>query len=260
MKYPFHLPGFMITTLIILIYGFIMGMKRGASSCLALCMPSIIPTIIEEGGSWKKGVGVALWFNAPRIFFLTLLGMVIGAGGFVLGTGMESVSVGSNIWIAGYVAIGAMMFVYGIFVFASADDRMERLANGEIVTENECKPKHPIISRIKLATPKSRFGLMLWGGIVSIACIGETVLSLETIFIGLSATTLPSPLHGALLGGAAFFLFSLGAAFPSLIFAGLGSRLADREGRLEILLQAERISGALMIFFGLIFISVMFIL
>ena len=248
----------MLATLAILLYGFFMGMKRGMSSCLALCVPSIVPTLLEQKGSWKSGVKVALWFNVPRIFFLTLLGLVIGAGGFVIGTSVESITAGSDIWLAGYVIIGAMMFVYGIYVFTSADDRLENIKEGKV--EEKCRPKHPILSRLRIATPKSRLGLMLWGGIVSIACIGETVLSLETIFVGLSTTAVSSAFHGAVVGGLAFFLFSLGTAIPSMVLGGLGTSLADKGKRQNVMLQVERLAGGLMILFGIIFISTIFII
>ncbi|MDO9538139.1 MAG: hypothetical protein Q7J68_07455 [Thermoplasmata archaeon] len=248
----------MMAAIIVLVYGFLMGLRRGASSCLALCMPSLVPTLIENGGDWKKGVKIALWFNAPRIVFLTILGFIIGAGGFLIGSEFDFATAGSNTWLAGYVIIGSLMFVYGLYVFANADEKLNNLAEGKS-PESECKPKHPLFSKMRFATPKSRSGLLLWGGIVSIACIGETVLSLETIFVGISGSGMTSPLSGALLGGSAFFLFSVGASLPSLGFAGLGTNLAKKETRQKRLLQAERISGVLMILFGAIFISTLLI-
>jgi hypothetical protein len=244
----------MLATLFVLLYGFLMGLRRGASSCLALCMPSLVPTLLEDGGTWKKGVKIALWFNAPRIIFLTILGMAIGAGGFIIGSRVGEAAAGSNIWAAGYAIVGAMMFAYGLYVFTSADEKLDILASGN-APGNDCAPKHPLFSRLKFVTPKIRSGFVLWGGIVSLACIGETVLSLEAIFVGLSGTSTGSAFEGALLGGFAFFLFALGASIPSMAFAGLGSNLAQREKRQQRLLQAERISGALMVLFGAIFIS-----
>ncbi len=244
----------MLEILLVLLYGLFMGLKRGMSSCLALCIPSIVPALLEQGGDWKNGVKVALWFNLPRIILLTLLGMVIGAGGFIIGSGLDSVGAGSDIWIAGYTIIGAMMFVYGVYVFTTADEKLERLKNREDV-DTECNPKHPLVSRLRITMPRNRWGLMLWGGIVSISCIGETVLSLETIFVGLSTTAVSSPLQGAALGGLAFLLFSVGASIPSMALGGLGTGLADPEKKQKIMVQAEWLSGALMILFGIIFVG-----
>lgn len=244
----------MFGLIVILLYGFLMGLRRGFSSCLALCIPSLIPTIIEEGGDWRKGVKIALWFNAPRIVLLTMLGAIVGAGGFLIGTTVDSTATGSNTLLAGYALIGILMFLYGLHVFISADGKLEELAEGKDPS-SECRPAHPLLSKLKIATPRSRSGLLLWGGLVSIACIGETVLSLETIFVGLSLTDVSSPLAGAVLGGLAFFLFSLGATVPSLGFAGIGSNMARKEKRTERLLQAERVSGGLMILFGGIYLS-----
>jgi hypothetical protein len=244
----------MLALMFILLYGFLMGLRRGFSSCLALCVPSLIPTIIEEGGDWRKGMRIAMWFNAPRIALLTLLGAIVGAGGFFIGSTVDSAAMGSDAWLAGYALIGILMFLYGLHVFTSADRKLEDLAEGK-APPPECRPAHPLLSKLKFATPRSRSGLLLWGGLVSIACIGETVLSLETIFVGLSLTEVSSPLAGAVLGGLAFFLFSVGATVPSLGFAGLGSNLAQKEKRAERLLQAERVSGGLMILFGGIYLS-----
>jgi len=247
----------MFGLMLVLLYGFAMGLRRGFGSCLALCMPSLVPALIEQGGGWRKGLRIALWFNAPRVILLTLVGAGIGAGGSYLGSFADSSAQGTDAWLLGYVLIGLLMFFYGLHVFMSADDRLERLSEGK---KPECRPAHPLLSRLKFATPKTRGGLLLWGGIVSIACIGETVLSLEAIFVGLSLADASSPPAGAALGGLAFFLFSLGASLPSLGFAGLGSNLALREKRVRRLLQAERVAGALMVLFGCIYLSLFIII
>ncbi|MBA3046454.1 MAG: hypothetical protein KKH41_04090 [Candidatus Thermoplasmatota archaeon] len=249
----------MMAILAVLVYGFIMGLRKGASSCLALCMPSLVPAIIEDGRDWKSGAKIALWFNAPRMLFLTLLGGAVGAGGFLVGSSFDVVAAGSGAWAVGYLIIGVLMFIYGIYVFARTDEKLGDIADGKVLSE-DCRPHHPLFSRLKLVTPRSRPGLLLWGGIVSIACIGETVLSLETLFVGFSLTSSNSPFEGALLGGLAFFLFSLGASLPSIVFAGLGSSLASREKRMERLLQFQRMSGFLMIMFGAIFVATVLLL
>jgi len=247
----------MLGLLVILLYGFLMGLRRGFSSCLALCMPSLIPTLIERGGGWRSGVKVALLFNAPRIFLLTLVGAAIGAGGSMFGSAVESAAHGSDAWMAGYVLIGILMFFYGLHVFTTADEKLERMAEGK---EPECGIRHPLLSKLRIATPRTRGGLLLWGGIMSIACVGETVLGLETIFVGLSLADASSPAAGAALGALAFFMFSVGATVPSLGFAGLGSNLAQKEKRAERLVRAERVSGALMILFGGIYLSLVMII
>jgi len=234
------------------LYGFLWGIRRGASTCMALCVPVIIPTLVEERGSWKKGVMVALYYNAPRIILLTLLGIVIGAGGYLIGSSLEQFRIGSAVWAAVYIVVGCLMIAYGTYVFAASSEKLDDLRDG--VVECEERPLHPLLTKVGRAAPRSRAGLLLWGGTVSLACVGETVIAMETMFVGVFSGSAGSPVEGALVGGLAFFMFALGTAFPTLVIAGLSSRLADKEKRKERLLQVERIAGALMIGFGILFI------
>ncbi len=250
----------MLSMINALIIGFLWGIRRGSSSCLALCIPSIVPTLVEERGNWKSGLKIALWFNAPRILLLSLLGAVIGAGGYIIREGVEEFSVGSSIWAIGYGVVGCIMIVYGTFIFATISDKLDE---GDFEDEkdastdqNSCvETPHPLISKFNLITPKSRTGLFLWGGLVSIACIGETVLAIETIFAGIFITEgAISPITGAMIGALAFFIFALGTATPSMLIASFSTSLADREKRKKTLLQIERYSGILMIGFGMILV------
>ncbi len=242
----------MLSILNALILGFLWGIRRGASSCLALCIPSIVPTLMEERGNWKSGLKVALWFNAPRIIILSLLGAVIGAGGYIIKEGVQEFSVGSSIWAIGYGIVGCIMIIYGTFIFATISDKLEEGGDADDVDQGSCmETPHPLLSKFNLITPKSRTGLFLWGGLVSIACIGETVLAIETIFVGIfTAEGAVSPMTGAMLGALAFFIFALGTAIPSMLIASFSTSLADREKRRTRLLQIEKFSGVLMIVFG----------
>lgn len=242
----------MLAQLAGVLYGFLWGVRRGASTCMALCVPVIIPTLVENKGDWKKGVKIALYYNTPRIVILTILGIGIGAGGYAVGTGLESFSIGSTIWAVGYIIIGCMMIAYGTYVFSSTTERLEDLAEGKELCEEQMA--HPVLSKVRTATPKSRTGLIIWGAIVSLACVGETIIALETMFVGVFSASASSPFYGAAIGGLAFFMFALGTATPTLLIAGFSSRLADREKRAQRLLQVERISGALMIGFGVVFL------
>jgi sulfite exporter TauE/SafE len=243
----------MLAQLAGILYGFGLGLRRGSSSCMALCVPVIIPALVEHKGEWWKGVRVALYYNAPRILILTLLGIVVGAGGYVVGASLEFLSVGSTVWALGYVVVGCMMIAYGSYIFSSTSERLDDLAEGK--TECDEGPVHPVLSKLRRATPKSRTRLILWGGIVSLACVGETVIALEAMYVVIFAGAVSSsPLYGTAIGGLAFFMFALGTAFPTLLIAGFSSKLANREKRIERLLQVERISGALMMGFGAMFV------
>ncbi|MCK4756830.1 MAG: hypothetical protein KAS67_00080 [Thermoplasmata archaeon] len=243
----------MLTILGALSIGFLWGIRRGASSCLALCIPSIMPTLVEERGTWKKGLKIALWFNAPRVLLLTLLGAAIGAGGYIIREGVEEFAVGSTIWAAGYGIVGCLMIVYGTFIFATISERLEEPDEPRGDENGACDNGmlHPLLARFDMVTPKTRTGLFLWGGLVSIACIGETVLAIETIFVGIfTAELATSPIVGAVLGGLAFFIFGLGTALPSVLIASFSTTLADKEKQMTRLLRIQKFSGIMMICFG----------
>jgi hypothetical protein len=250
----------MLATIALALYGFVWGLRRGFSSCLALCIPVIIPALMSEKGGWRSGLKTAFLFNLPRILLLTILGLAIGAGGYAVGAGLESLTVGSTVWAVGYALVGCMMIVYGTYIFASMTERLDDLAEGK--TECIDEAVHPVFSKLKLAAPRSKTGLVFWGGLVSVACIGETVLALEGLFVGIfTGGASASPLTAALIGGFAFFMFALGTAFPSMLIAAFGSRLADREKRAQRLLQVERLAGVLMIGFGAVFLlSALFVI
>jgi len=250
----------MFAIILLALYGFAWGIRRGASACLALCMPAIIPALVREKGGWKKGFMVALYFNLPRIFLLTLLGAVMGAGGYALITSLESFTVGGTAWSVGYAVIGCMMIVYGTYLFATVSERLDNLADGEV--DCEARISHPIYSRFRFAAPTTRLGLILWGGVISIACIGETVIAVEGLMVMIfSGTTGSDPATSALIGALVFFMLALGSAFPSLVLSSFSSTLASREKRIQRLYQVERLAAALMIGFGAIFLlSAIFII
>ncbi len=249
----------MLATIALVLYGFVWGIRRGASTCLALCVPAIIPTLIREGGGWKRGLKIGFLFNAPRIIILTILGIGIGAGGYAIGASLQSITAGSTIWAIGYGLVGCMMVAYGTFVFASVTEKLDDLAEGKTDCVEEIA--HPVLSRLHLATPRSPAGLVFWGGIISVACVGETVIAMESLFVLFSSGVSTSPLAGAVIGGFTFFMFALGTAFPTLVIASFSSRLADKEKRAQRLLQVERLAGVLMIGFGaIILLSAIFII
>lgn len=250
----------MLAVMALALYGFVWGIRRGVSACLALCMPLIIPTLMEEKGGWRKGFKVALYFNSPRIVMLTILGAIIGAGGYALRLGLESFRVGASVWSYGYAIVGCMMIVYGTYLFSTVTERLANLAEGN--TDCAGVVAHPLFSKFRLATPRSRAGLVLWGGIISIACIGETVIALEGLMVSIFAGGASGgPVTSALIGALAFFMFSLGTALPSLLIASFSSTLATREKQAERLLQVERVAAALMIGFGAMFLlSAIFII
>jgi thiol:disulfide interchange protein len=143
------------------------------------------------------------------------------------------------------------MLVYGAYAFARATDSLEDIAEGKC-SEG---PKHPILSRLGVASPKTDSGLLLWGAIVSLACIGETAIAMEGALAGYaSGAESTSALGGALIGAATFFMFSLGAALPAVVIGAAGSSALSEEERGKRLARIQQAAAGLMLAVGLVFL------
>jgi sulfite exporter TauE/SafE len=241
----------MLSELMLMLYGFGWGLRRGASVCIALCVPSIMPRLVDGEKGWKSGVWTAFLYNVPRIVALTALGAAIGAAGFTIGGWMEGLGPGGPVWLVGYVAIGIFMAIYGIYGFAKATDALEDLEEGVC----DDRGTHPVLSRLRFASPKTDTGLLVWGSIVSLACLGETAIALEGALVGyVSGTSSASVATGALLGALTFLAFAIGAALPTLIIGGIGASAIGREKRARMLIQIRRAAAGVMVAVGLIFL------
>ena len=239
----------MLAVAFLILYGFGWGLRRGASVCMALCVPAIMPRLTEGGGGWKSGLRTALIYNAPRIAALTALGAGIGAAGFeargLLG-GLDG-----EVWLFGYIAAGALKGADGVYAFARAMDSLDDLDEGKCP---EIAP-HPLLSKLRFASPRTDAGLLLWGTVVSLACLGETAIALEGALAGYaSGVESTSALGGAAIGAATFFAFALGAALPTLILGAAGSSVLSGEKRERRLARIRQAAAGLMVAVGLVFL------
>jgi sulfite exporter TauE/SafE len=242
----------MYAILALVLYGFGWGLRRGASVCMALCVPAILPRLTESGGSWKSGLRAALLYNAPRMFALTALGAGIGAVGFVAGEVVGPLGLGNGLWhAASYVVVGTLMVVYGAYTFARATDSLEDLAEGKCAES----PSHPIISKLGFASPKTDSGLLLWGSIVSLACLGETAIALEGALAGYAGGAEAATVWGgAAIGAATFLAFAIGAATPTLAIGAAGPSLLGGDAGLRRLAMLRQAAAGLMVAVGLVFL------
>ena len=241
----------MFAILALVLYGFGWGLRRGASVCMALCVPAIMPKLAEGGGDWKSGARVALVYNAPRIALLTLLGAAIGATGFAARGLMDSVGLGTEIWWLGYLVAGALMLAYGAYAFARATDSLEDIAEGKCPEG----ALHPLLSKLGVASPKTDSGLLLWGAMVSIACVGETAIALEGALAGYaSGAESTSALGGALIGAATFLAFAIGASLPAIVIGAASSSALRDEERGRRLARIQQAAAGLMVAVGVVFL------
>jgi hypothetical protein len=98
---------------------------------------------------------------------------------------------------------------------------------------------------------------LLWGGILSIACLGEIILIELAAISGSFGFISNSLTEAALLGGVAMFLFAIGASIPIIIVALAANpigKIIRARGMLE---NFRTVFGVVMIMVGLGFIYIL---
>ena len=270
---------------------FILGIARGSSICLIACAPGIIPYLISKQYGWRKSLQLAVLFNLPRIILLTILGIIVGIMGFTLKGLITSLlpQIFIPIQTLGYGLLGIFILIFGAYMFTTSIEAHENLKeakekkvrsknknakeNDKPATEGTCveeplcatagneAPKSGILAYIKKkfnyvqSRPERLF--LLWGGILSIACLGEIILIELSLISGSFGLISNSPSEAALLGGAAMFLFAIGASIPIIIVAMLANpigKIVKARGSLE---TVRTVFGIVMIMVGMGFIYIL---
>jgi sulfite exporter TauE/SafE len=270
---------------------FILGIARGSSICLIACAPGIIPYLISKQYGWRKSLQLAVLFNLPRIILLSVLGIIVGIIGFSLKELITSLlpQIFIPIQTLGYGLLGIFILIFGAYMFTTSIEAHENLKEakekkvrsknknakendkpgikGTCVEEPLCTadaneaPKSGILAYVKKkfnyvqARPDRLF--LLWGGIMSIACLGEIILIELSVISGSFGLISNSPSEAALLGGAAMFLFAVGASIPIIIAALVANpigKIVRARGSLE---TVRTVFGIVMIMVGMGFIYIL---
>ncbi|WP_455392729.1 urease accessory protein UreH domain-containing protein [[Eubacterium] cellulosolvens] len=98
---------------------------------------------------------------------------------------------------------------------------------------------------------------LLWGGILSIACLGEIILIELSVISGSFGLISNSMFEAALLGGASMFLFAIGASIPIIIVALVANPLGKFIRARGMLENIRTIFGIVMIMVGLGFVFIL---
>jgi cytochrome c biogenesis protein CcdA len=279
--------------LALLVIPFILGVVRGSTICMIACAPGIIPYLIMKKYDWRKCLRLAILFNLPRIFVLSILGILVGILGFYLKELITSYL--TNFFIPaqslGYGLLGFFIFFFGAYMFMTSIDKKEDMKDWEdskIKCQNRKNVKKRKLKNKKLCAesdscinnpiPEERSGILsfirtkfrdiqnqpenlflLWGGLLSLACLGEIILVELSIISGSFGLMSNSVTDAAILGGTAMFLFSIGAALPIIIVATISNPIRVRfVDTIEKLESMRTIFGIVMIIVGLWFIIVLF--
>lgn len=250
---------------------FLWGLSRGLTTCLFVCAPGMIPVLVNE----RAGLGRSLWLgfllSLPRILLLTALGAAIGFLSFET-LRMAQVK-GAFFWtsVAAYLAIGLLLIGVGARLLKgygeSGDERENKAARGREAARRKRKRRHSreparsapgrfwtgLWARIYPASGKSDTLFLLWGGVLSLACLAEVGL-LEGVAAGAVSGGEASAGYSAGLGAALMLALSLGATIPIMAAAAVGGSLVERvkdKKRIELI---KGVMAMLMVMLGLYFV------
>ncbi len=177
-------------------------------------------------------------FNAPRVLLLVIFG---GALGFILykGSTLDSVSsVGGHMFRYGYLVIGTILILLGLYNLSHS------LEEREDIKEGVCHPLFKVVRDRKFP--------FVWGSLFSLVCVGEAAIGFETfLLVGSMSFFFSSPVAAVSIGGLVMFFFGIGLSVPMLLYTSLGAKYSVDRSR--IWLNRFRIfSSVLMILFGMI--------
>jgi cytochrome c biogenesis protein CcdA len=268
---------------------FLWGLLRGLSTCLFLCAPGMIPIIVNEKAGMARSLWLGFLLSLPRILFLTALGALLGFIGFEV---LNAAPVHSALWavsVGAYMFLGIMLVFLGAKILDSyglgldgpkekkggkgrsvkrrgAGKDQGRGGKGGRVGKtggNECKAPASsrwsrlwmgIATRLYPGKGKSEALFLLWGGVLSLACLLDLGLLEGTAASALVGAGTSAAAASAGGGAVLMLLFSLGATVPILAAAATGGGLV-RTVKSRTRLETIRGVGAmLMVLLGLFFL------
>jgi cytochrome c biogenesis protein CcdA len=243
---------------------------------MVACAPGIVPYLISKKYDRRKCLQLAIIFNLPRIIILTILGIIIGVLAYYLTHEilLDTLSpIVLNVQLLGYGILGVFILTFGGYMFVTSVEKREDLKDGKLAKgcksqdkdeENEntvCKPEKQKVrdslqKRFKKLQDKPKRLFFIWGGILSIACMGEIIAVELSVISGSLGAASSSWINAAVLGGAGMFLFTIGAAIPIIFVSVLSSSLQKYVRTIEKLEAIRTIGAMILIMIGLVFIII----
>jgi MFS family permease len=242
----------MYDLILFLVLAFSFGLFRGGTFCSVCCGPGMASYIIAKNISFRRSILLGLIFNIPRIAILTTVGGIIGYLGFFITQAAWYTNMTLNIGIFGYLLIGIFLIGLGVYM------RMNS------VQALQCKPGEKEKFKIRNETLVKLLGkrktgtnmFVLWGIIMTVACITETTILEGVVIAGVAGTFASTPLSGMLIGAASLFLLSVGTMIPILIITGFSGKMSQNIKDVQILETVKNVGSYITMAIGLIlFIS-----
>jgi len=236
--------------ILFLVAAFLFGLFRGGTFCSICCGPGMMTYIISKNLSFRRSILLGVIFNIPRIVILTLVGGIIGYMGFFITQVPWYVDLTLNMGIFGYLLIGIFLIGLGIFM---------RFNSIQIL---RCETKDPprfsirnkLLSKITSKLGQGTNLFVLWGIVMTIACITETAVLEGVIIAGIAGTLALTPLSGAALGAASLLLLSIGTMIPILVITGFSGKMSQEIKDIKTLKTIKNIGSYATIAIGIIFL------
>jgi len=250
---------------------FLWGLSRGLTTCLFLCAPGMIPVMVNERAGLFRSLWLGFLLSLPRILLLTALGAVIG---YVSFEALSAAQVKGAFWwtsVAAYLFLGLLLIAVGARLLGgygeTGDNRDGKPARGRKAARKQRRSQQceenrhsgwgrfwtNLSARIYPGSGKSDTLFLLWGGVLSLACLAEVGL-LEGVAAGAVSGGEASAGFSAGLGAALMLALSLGATIPIMAAAAVGGSLVERvrdKKRLELI---KGVMAMLMVMLGLYFV------
>ena len=184
-----------------------LGLARGLLTCAVFCAPGLIPFVIDKKSTPRDALRIGILFNLPRVVLMTLFGALFGFLLYHLGSQDAMGAIILNLHIWAYLILGTFMVILGLRMFYSA--RKEAIENMK-----ECKSCR--VCRVR-AKPKMRKGnalFVVWGSLLSIACLAEVFIIDGVIITAVGAFSISDAVVAVVVGAASMFMFAVGASIP----------------------------------------------
>ncbi len=193
-----------------------------------VCAPGMVSYIAVNKYSWKESAKLAMIFNLPRIVVLTIFGAVVGYIAYEFSSLFEDIkgSIG-NVMGLGYILLGLFLLIFGAYWLMQSIESIENRKEGKPTPPDLCKGDKPdkkhgwLYSKIssKFTNPKTqpKYLFLIWGGILSIACLGEIILIEGTILTGAAASFGNEHLGASLLGASTMFMTIIGSTLSQYV-------------------------------------------
>jgi hypothetical protein len=217
--------------------------------------------MVNEKAGMLRSLWLGFLLSVPRILLLTGLGAAIGYASFEV---FSVAQVKGAFWwtsVAAYTLLGLLLAVVGVRLLGGYGEP-GAAGSEKAKAAPPCKEKPPsawarfwsgLAGRIYPASGKSDTLFLLWGGVLSLACLAEVGL-LECVAAGGLSGGEASPASSAGLGAALMLALSLGATIPIMAAAAVGGALVERvrdRHRLELI---KGVMAMLMVMLGLYFV------